>query len=175
MIARRRKNHRKPEEVTSLPGVTPVSKELPVRDSRIETVSRPSPAGSTAKSQGSLPVAVILDIIAQEYSEDAHEDILCRVALRLVEESGLLESYRARWDEEVNAPNGLRSSLLFDRNQCLELINYYKGKGNMDKLQQEKDKLVQIEGRLLLGGGVPTRITNEDLDKLEEFIRESGF
>ena len=141
----------------------------------MEGSNGPSPTVGTAKSQGSLPVAVVLELIAREYNGGAQEEALCRVALRLAEESGLIESYRARWDEAASNPTGPRSSLLFDRNQCLELINYFKSSGNMDKLPQEKKKLAQLEGRLLLGGGAPTRITNEDLDKLEDFIKQSGF
>lgn len=164
MTARRRSVHRK----QNIPEGNQEQRDL-------EASRRPSPTGETAKSQGTLPVAVVLEIIAQEYTRGAQEDVLCRVALRLAEESGQLESYRARWEEEGNAPGGLRSSLFFDRNQCLELINYYKSTDRMERLQQEKEKLAQIEGRLLLGGGAPTRITNADLDKLEDFIKESGF
>ncbi|TEB15073.1 hypothetical protein Psfp_02392 [Pelotomaculum sp. FP] len=175
MTARRRSAHRKQMEGSGIHGGNKRQQDLPGRDSCLESGSGPSPTGGTSKSRGSLPVAVVLEIIAREYSGDAREEALCRVALRVAEESGQIESYRARWDEEESAPAGIRSSLLFDRNQCLELINYYKSSGRMEKLQQEKEKLAQIEGRLLLGGGSPTRITNEDLNKLEEFIKESGF
>jgi hypothetical protein len=161
-------------EGPGIPGVNLQKNEQPVRLSNPEASDCPS-TGGTPKSQGSLPFAVILEIVAQEYSGGAHEEALCRVALRLAEESGLIETYRNRWDEEESFPAGSRSSLLFDRSQSLELINYYKSKGNLDKQRQEKEKLALIEGRLLLGGGNPTRITNDDLEKLEEFIKQSGF
>lgn len=32
-----------------------------------------------------------------------------------------------------------------------------------------------VEGRLLLGQSTPLRITNNDLEKLEEFIKDHGF
>jgi hypothetical protein len=150
-------------------------KALPGSDSSFEAGGGPSQAGGDSKSQGSLPLAVILEVIAREYSGGAGDESLCRVALRLAEECGQLESYRARWDQEEISPAGYGSSLLFDRKQCLELINYYTNTGRKEKLQQEKLKLAQIEGRLLLGGGSSTRITDEDLDKLEEFIKFSGF
>ncbi|HBC93927.1 MAG TPA: hypothetical protein DCZ10_13790 [Pelotomaculum sp.] len=175
MTARRRNARRKEMEGCGVHRSDERPKDLPGRDSCPESGSGPSPAGGAPKIRESLPVAVVLEIIAREYSGDAREDALCRAALRIAEESGQIEFYRARWDEEESAPAGIRSSLLFDRNQCLELINYYKSSGRMEKLQQEKAKLAQIEGRLLLGGGSPTRITNEDLNKLEEFLKESGF
>ncbi|MDD4238962.1 MAG: hypothetical protein PHT62_10485 [Desulfotomaculaceae bacterium] len=175
MTARRRSAHRKPMEDSSMPGRNQERKDLPVRDCGLEVKTRPSPTEGQTKSQGSLPVTVVLEIIGQEYREGAQEEALCRVALRLAEESGQIESYRARWDEADSAPAGLKSALLFDRNQCLELINFFKSSGRTEKLQQEKVKLAQLEGRLLLGGEAQTRITDEDLDKLENFIKESGF
>ena len=63
----------------------------------------------------------------------------------------------------------------FDRRQSLELIRYHESKGNREALDKEKDKLEQIEGRLLLGTNAPARITEEDLEILENFIKESGF
>lgn len=175
MTARRRNARLRQMDGCGRNGGNERQKELPGRDSRPETGSGPSAAGGAPKIRESLPVAVVLELIAREYSGDARDEALCRAALRVAEESGQIEFYRARWDEEESAPAGIRSSLLFDRNQCLELVNYYKSSGRMEKLQQEKAKLAQIEGRLLLGGGSPTRITNEDLNKLEEFIKESGF
>jgi len=175
MTARRRNAHRKHMENSGTPGANRGPGEQPIRLSTPEADNTPSQTGGTPIGQGSLPFTIVLDIISREYSGGAREDILCRIALRLAEESGLIETYRSRWDEEESAPTGLRSSLLFDRSQSLELINYYKSKGNLDKQRQEKGKLALIEGKLLLGGGSPTQITNEDLDKLEEFIKESGF
>lgn len=174
MTARRRSANRKYLGGSGIIGGSEEKKELPVRDSCPEAASGPSPAGGMPKSPGSLPLAVILEVIAREY-RDTRDEALCRVALRLAEKSGQIGSYRARWDQEETDPAIHASALIFDRNQCLELINYYKNKNNLDKLQETEKKLAQIEGRLLLGEGAPTRITSEDLNRLEQFIKESGF
>lgn len=125
--------------------------------------------------ESSLPLAVILEILAREYEESGQGEALCRVALRLAEESGAIENYRKRWDEEETNLSGRFSMLLYDRNQCLELIRYHKNKGNKDALQRESDKLRLIEGKLLLGTSSPVRITDEDLELLEQYIKECGF
>lgn len=122
-----------------------------------------------------LPLAVILEILATEYEDGRQGDALCRVAARLAEESGEIAGYRARWDEALEEPSGNLSIYLFDRRQAMELIRYYQNKGNREALKKEEDKLRLAEGRLLLGQSQPLRITSDDLEKLEEFIRESGF
>lgn len=123
----------------------------------------------------SLPVAVILEILAREYSRDTQGEALCRTAVSIVEESGLLEHYRAIWEAEETNLSGKQSYLLFERRQSLDLINYHRSKNNQPALEKELAHLRLIEGRLLLGAAQPTGITDEDLAKLEEFIKYSGF
>lgn len=127
------------------------------------------------EKEGYLPLAVALEILAGEFEEGEQGKALCRAAVRLAEESGLITKYRARWDAEENGPSGSHSVFLFDRRQSLELIRYHQSKGNEEAVRKEKDKLKIIEGRLLLGQSSPLRVTNEDLEKLENFIKESGF
>ena len=128
-----------------------------------------------AGKEGGLPLAVVLEILAGEFEEGRQGDALCRAAVRLAEECGEIEGYRARWDAAQEDPAGSRPAYLFDRRQALELIRYHQNKGNREALQKEKDKLRIAEGRLLLGQSPPLKITGGDLEKLEEFIRESGF
>ncbi len=128
-----------------------------------------------AEKEGRLPFAVILEILAAEYEEGRLGEALCRAAVRLAEESGEIDAYRARWDEAQEDPSGSRSIYLFDRRQAMELIRYHQNKGNREALKKEKGKLIIAEGRLLLGQSPSLKITDDDLDKLEEFIRESGF
>ncbi|MFX4262402.1 hypothetical protein ACOBQJ_09375 [Pelotomaculum propionicicum] len=125
--------------------------------------------------EGCLPLAVILEIMATEYEEGKQGDALCRAAVRLAEESGEIASYRARWDAAQEDSSGSQSIYLFDRRQAMELIRYHQNKGNREALQKEKDKLKIAEGRLLLGQSPPLKITGDDLEKLEEFIRGHGF
>jgi len=120
-------------------------------------------------------VAVIMEILAREYEDSVQGEALCRAALRLAEESGFIEKARARWDAEETDLSGRLSVLLYDRRQSLELIRYYENKGNREALKRETDKLRQIEGRLLLGGASPVRITEEDLEEMERYIKECGF
>lgn len=174
MTARRRSANRKQMGKTVIPGGSGQPKESSGSDARLDTGSGPAPAGEAPKSRESLPLAIIMEVIAREYS-DTRDEALCRVALRLVEESGQIASYRARWEQADSDPDCPVPALIFDRNQCLELINYYQSKGHLDKLQEAQKKLAQIEGRLLLGESAPGHITSEDLDKLEQFIKEAGF
>lgn len=128
------------------------------------------------EKEGCLPLSVILEILAAEYEEGKQGDALCRAAVRLAEESGEIEAYRARWDAaQEEDSSSSRSIYLFDRRQAMELIRYHQNKGNREALQKEKDKLLIAEGRLLLGQSPPLKITGEDLEKLEEFIRDHGF
>lgn len=128
-----------------------------------------------AAKEGRLPLAVILEILAAEYEEGTSGDALCRAAVRLVEESGEIDAYRARWDAAQEDSSGSRSLYLYDRRQAMELIRYHQNKGNREALKKEMGKLIIAEGRLLLGQSPPLKITGEDLEKLEEFIRGHGF
>lgn len=128
-----------------------------------------------AEKENRLPLAVILEIMAAEYEEGTSGDALCRAAVRLAEESGEIDVYRARWDAAQEDSTGSRSIYLFDRRQAMELIRYHQNKGNREALRKEKDKLKIAEGRLLLGQSPPLKITDDDLEKLEEFIRGHGF
>lgn len=138
-----------------------------------ERQTRAASEGEHPGAGGYLPVAVVMEILAREYSDNPDRS-LCRAALRLAEESGAIKKYRLIWDNEESSPGPL-SSLLFDRNQCLELIKYHEKKGGLEALKRETEKLRQIEGRLLLGGVPQAKVTNEDLARLEEFIKEHGF
>ncbi len=126
-------------------------------------------------AKGYLPLTVILEILSQEYKDGVQGEVLCRTALRLAEESGVLEDYRARWDAAEEDPSNHRSALLYDRRQSLELISYYRTRGYREAAKKESDILKQIEGRLLLDRAAPAKITAEDIDKLEGFLKESGF
>jgi hypothetical protein len=125
--------------------------------------------------EGCLQVTAAIKILAGELESGGHEDTLCRAAVRLAEDGGIIDSCRARWDAEQENAACQSSTYLFDRRQCLELIRFHQNKGNNEALKKEKDKLRILEGRLLLGQKPPLKITEEDLEKLEEFIRESGF
>ncbi|HOV79246.1 MAG TPA: hypothetical protein PK728_04005 [Bacillota bacterium] len=135
------------------------------------------PAKERQPVEGHVPVAVVMEILAGEYDESAGGEALCRAAARLAEETGLIHRYRSVWDAEADDPVGNLPPLIFDRSQCLELIKYHQRKGNMGNLQKETERLRLIEGRLLLGSAprANVRITESDLRKLEEFIKESGF
>jgi hypothetical protein len=128
-----------------------------------------------AEQENCLPVATAIKILAGELESGGHEDTLCRAVVRLAEEGGIIDSCRSRWEAEQENTAGQSSTYLFDRRQCLELIRFHQNKGNNEALKKEKDKLRILEGRLLLGHKPPLKITEEDLEKLEEFIRESGF
>ncbi|NLJ75919.1 MAG: hypothetical protein GX325_01495 [Peptococcaceae bacterium] len=122
-----------------------------------------------------LPLTVVLEILAAEYEDGALGNALCRVAVHLAEESGEIADFRARWDVEQENPSGSQSTYLFDRRQAMELIRYHQNKGNREAQKKEEEKLLIVEGRLLLGQSTPLKITNDDLEKLEEFIRGHGF
>ena len=176
MAARRRNVHRRPMQ-----GVQPSrehqespggASEPGLEDSchagqRIE--------GERPVKDETLPVAVIMEILAREYEDSVQGEALCRAALRLAEESGFIEKARARWEAEETDLSDRLSVLLYDRRQSLDLIRYYEKKGNREALKRETDKLRQIEGRLLLGGASPVRITEEDLEEMERYIKECGF
>ncbi len=176
MTIRRRNVSRKPREkyqqenMPSLPVITaePATKA----ESR-----SPGPAASEKQpgQSGYIPVALALELLAKEYVEGGQGEALCRAAVRLAEESGMLAAYRSRWDAQQDEPAASLPVYLFDRRQSLELIGYYRNKGNKEALTREMNKLMVIEGHLLLGQSSPLRITSEDLDKLENFIKESGF
>ncbi len=147
-------------------------REDPVREQPVqeEPAKEQPPTLST-----SMPVAVILEILAREYSRDAQGEALCRAAVSIAEESGLLEHYRAIWEAEETNLSGKHSYLLFERRQSLDLINFHKSKNNQPALEKELAHLRLVEGRLLLGASQSSGITDEDLAKLEEFIKYSGF
>lgn len=135
----------------------------------------PKPAAeSNLPGKGYLPVAVVIEILSKEYEGGAAGEALCRAALRAAEEGGVIEDYRAKWDAEEES-TGHGSPLLYDRRQSLELIRYYENKGNLAALEKEKEKLHLIEGRLLLERTSQCKITDEDLEELEKYIRECGF
>ncbi len=149
-----------------LPDLEPVGKDI----------CRETPAlEKRAGENGCIPVALVLEMLAKEYVEGGPGEALGRVALRLAEESGLITSYRAKWDALQDDTSGSLPVYLFDRRQSLELIRYHQSKGNKEALLREKDKLEAIEGRMLLGQSSPLKITSEDLEKLEDFIKYSGF
>ena len=127
------------------------------------------------KPTSGLPLAVVLEILATEHEDGALGNALCRVAVRLAEESGEINDFRARWNIAQENPSGSQSTYLFDRRQSIELIHYHRNKGNREALKKEEAKLQIIEGHLLLGQSSPLTITGDDLEKLEEFIKEHGF
>lgn len=155
-----------PEIENAAPGPEPGDKNLyqetPVLDKQ-------------AGQEGCLPIAAVLKILAGELESGGQEDTLCRAAVHLAEEGGIIAGCRSKWDAAQEDPAGSLPVYLFDRHQCLELIQYHQNKGNSEALKKEIAKLRLLEGRLLLGQSPPLRITDEDLEKLEEFIRESGF
>lgn len=186
-MAARRRSAMKRQNLTTktMPEEQPVVSSAPpqpVPEHRVlhpePPVERKQPAKILEKEpvkEGYLPITVILEILAREYEDSPAGKVLCRVAARMAEESGVLDKYRARWDTEETDLSSRLSMAFFDRRQSLELIRYHESKGNREALDKEKDKLEQIEGRLLLGTNAPARITEEDLEILENFIKESGF
>lgn len=194
MPVRRRSASRKAREHARPPGVETRPAAAPARDEAGEAAPQATPlvakcshdfqeskpalplaVNRDAGRDGSLPLAVVLEILAGEYQDSVQGEALCRAAVRLAAESGVLDRYRARWDDEETDLSGRRSVLLFDRRQCLELIEYHRNKGNQAALQREKDKLLKLEGRLLLGAASPVQITDDDLEELERYIKECGF
>lgn len=166
---RKLKEKQQPEQRhTAAPQPEPIAEE---KNLRPETPVREEQAGK----EGRLPLAVVLEILAEEYEEGGQGDALCRAAVRLAEESGEIEGYRARWDAAQEEQAVSLPVYLFDRRQAMELISYHRHKGNKQALQKEKDKLMIAEGRLLLGQSQPLKITSDDLEKLEEYIKQSGF
>ena len=123
----------------------------------------------------SLPVSAVLEILAGEYTGGEKDESLCRAAHRIAAEAGVLGIYRAKWDAEEEAGGDRLPFLLFDRRQCLELIDFHRRKGNTESARRESERLVLIEGRLLLERSSPAKITEEDIAVLEEFIKECGF
>lgn len=176
MSTRRRNAYRKSKGLIQEPKVREEQLEepIPVKTSGHHRAGA-AVEGERPIMEGYLPVAVVMEILADEYSGSPESDPLCRVALRVAEESGAITKYRPIWNDEENSQSGPLSSLLFDRNQTLELIKYYERKGNMEALRKEREKLRLIEGRLLLGGVPQTKVTGEDIEKLEQFIKECGF
>lgn len=176
MAVRRRNAPKKPRQYGKPPAKSP---EIP-RETEFQ-VSEPEEQYPRAEAKcktvnslpaGNLPVAVVLEILAGQYQDSIQGEALCWAALKITEESGVLEKYRARWDEEETNLSGHQSIALFDRRQALELIQYHKGKGNQPSLQRETERLSQLEGRLLLGTASPARITEEDLEEMERYIKE---
>lgn len=176
MAARRRNVRRKPvqgiqpsRDYQASPGVVsePGLEDCCHAGQRIE--------GERPVKENTLPMAVVLEILAQEYEDSVQGEALCRAALHLAEESGYIEKARARWEAEETDLSGRLSVLLYDRRQSLELIRYHENKGNREAQKRESEKLRQIEGRLLLGGASPVRITEEDLEEMERYIKECGF
>lgn len=177
MTARRRQAGRKYKEYTPPAWERrekPAGQPVPLPDDSSPGTEQRPEINKTA-GVDCLPVAAVLKILAEEYGDGERGEALCRAALRIAEEGGVIENYRSRWDAEETDLSSRLSVLLFDRRQCLELIRYYQTKGNREALQREKDKLREIEGRLLLGGASPVRITEEDLEELERYIKECGF
>ena len=141
-----------------------------------KAICRETPAlEKQAGENGYIPVALVLEMLSKEYVEGGPGEALCRVAVGLAEESGMIAVYRAKWDALQDDASGNLPVHLFDRRQSQELIRYHQSKGNKEALKREKDKLETIEGRLLLGQSSPLKITSEDLEKLEDFIKYSGF
>ena len=176
MAARRRSSLRRQKSTVRTPEGQPAAPGAPsqlISEDRIQHTD--IQAEKQLPKEGYLPVTVILEILAREYEDSAAGKVLCRVATQIARESGVLDKYRARWDLEETDLSGRLSMVLFDRRQSLELIRYHESKKNLEALDKEKAKLEQIEGRLLLGGKAPARITEEDLEILENFIKESGF
>lgn len=175
-MARRRSANRKFKEKHEPEEKSYISAEQPQPESEGEIFNPGIPVlEKQAAKEGGLPLSVVLEILAGEYEEGKQGEALCRVAVRLAEESGEISSYRARWDAAQEGPADSRSIHLFDRRQAMELINYHQNKGNRQALQKEKDKLMITEGRLLLGQSPSLKITEDDLEKLEEYIKQSGF
>lgn len=135
----------------------------------------PAALEKQAGQNGYIPVALVLEMLTKEYVEGEQGEALCRAAMRLAEESGMITAYRVKWDALQEDPAGSLPVYLFDRRQSLELIGYHRSKGNKDALTREMNKLMIIEGRLLLSQSSPLKVTGEDLEILEEFIRENGF
>ncbi len=160
---------RTPGEQLKAPGATP----RPAPENRVQNTQ--IPAEKQPAKEGYLPVAIVLEILAREYEDGAVGKALCRVAAQIAKESGLIEKYRARWDAEETDLSSNLSMVLFDRRQSLELISFHKSRGNQKELDKEIAKLERTEGRLLMGGKAPAKITEEDLEILENFIKESGF
>ena len=181
MATRRRSPHRKPKKTPFSSRSHPEAEGKPVLpgSGRLEDTPEKSAAGlRPLKETTNLPVAVVIEVLAREYTQDSQAaETLCRAAAGIAEESGLLKHYRAIWDAEETDLSADQAFLLFDRRQSLDLINFYKSKDNQSALNKELAKLRQIEGRLLLDVARPsgTGITDEDLEKLEEFIKYSGF
>jgi hypothetical protein len=176
MVTRRRSSHHKSKKTHLPPPACLEGEEKQVlqvsgESERQEKPVRDQPPALTT----SVPVSVIMEILAREYAQDAQGEVLCRAAVCIAEESGLLEHYRTLWETEETNLSGNQAYLFFERRQCLDLIDFHKSKDNQPALEKELAHLRQLEGRLLLGMSQPTGITDEDLEKLEEFIRYSGF
>jgi hypothetical protein len=174
-LTRRINLNRKFKEKHQPLGHLDINKAAPDQESGDKNHYQETPVlDKQAGQEGFLPVTLVLKILARELDSGGQEDTLCRAAVRLAEEGGIIAGCRSRWDAAQENAAG-QSSILFDRRQCLELIRYHQNKGNSAALKKELNKLIILEGRLLLGLSPPLRVTEEDLEKLEEFIRESGF
>ena len=77
---------------------------------------------------------------------------------------GLLEHYRNLWETEETNLSGNQAHLLFERRQCLDLIDFYKSKNNQPALK-ELATLRLLEAACS-GRSQPSGITDEDLAKL---------
>ncbi|MDD4334185.1 MAG: hypothetical protein PHY77_01090 [Desulfotomaculaceae bacterium] len=176
-MGRRRKANRKFKEIYQPEKQRHIEAELPASKLEEEQPRQEKPVCTEkrAVTGSGLPLAVILEILTAEYEDGKQGDALCKAAVRLAEESGEIAAYRARWDEDQEESSGSQSAYLFDRCQAMELIRYHQNKGNKEALKKEKDKLQITEGRLLLGQSSPLKITDDDLEKLEEFIKGHGF
>lgn len=176
MTVRRRKVKRKLQEKHQPRLQLNMQTQLPNPEPADKGLHHPPPAvEKQAVENGYIPVAIALEILAKEFEAGGQEESLCRAAVGLAEESGVIANYRAKWDMSQDEPAEHLPIFLFDRRQSLELIGYHQSKGNKEALKREKERLKIIEGRLLLGQSSPLKITSEDLNKLEDFIKESGF
>ncbi len=168
MTVRRKRNLKKQKDAGGLPQAKALE----------TTAINPAPdcePKEKPQAKNSLPVSAVLEILAGEYTGGAGDEPLCRAAHRIAAEAGVLDIYRAKWNAEEEAGGERLPFLLFDRRQCLELIDFHRRKGNTESARRESERLVLIEGRLLLERSSPARITDEDIAVLEEFIKECGF
>jgi hypothetical protein len=133
-----------------------------------------APENSTRPQPGYLPVTAVIEILSGEYEAGITGEALCRTAVRVAGEGGVLEKFRSGWDAEAEAP-GRKSPLLDDRRRSLELLRYYKSKGDPAAVKRTEGELALTEGRLLLEKPVPLKISDGDLERLENFIKEYGF
>jgi len=132
------------------------------------------PPENTRPEPGYLPVTAVIEILSGEYEAGITGEALCRAAVRVAGEGGVLEKFRSRWNAEAET-SGYESPLLDDRRRSLELIRYYESKGDLAAVKKIQGELVLTEGRLLLERASPLKISAGDLERLENFIKEYGF